>query len=152
MIPDGLPGAGNILVFDNGGSAGYGLLGTPNRMRLWSRVVEFNPITLSIIWKYSNIVGANKIEHHIKWRHPRAGPGHHFYSVHISSAQRLPNGNTLITEGNNGRVFEVTYDAKEIVWDYLSPTISHKIYRAYRIPPEWVPDNPSGYLLWENNN
>ena len=24
MIPQGLPGAGNILVFDNGGAGGYG--------------------------------------------------------------------------------------------------------------------------------
>jgi len=28
MIPRGLPGEGNILVFDNGGWAGYG---SPNR-------------------------------------------------------------------------------------------------------------------------
>ena len=31
-----------------------------------------------------------------------------FYSPFISGMQRLPNGNTLITEGSNGRVFEVT--------------------------------------------
>src|SRR5690606_19975637 len=24
LIPEGLPGAGNVLVFDNGGAAGYG--------------------------------------------------------------------------------------------------------------------------------
>jgi hypothetical protein len=31
MIPKGLPGEGNILVFDNGGYAGYGLSGLPIR-------------------------------------------------------------------------------------------------------------------------
>ena len=34
--------------------------------------------------------------------------------------QRLPNGNTLITEGSDGRVFEVTPDHK-IVWEFVSP-------------------------------
>ena len=44
MIPQGLPGEGNILVFDNGGYAGYGLLGIPARyLRFYSRVIEFNP-------------------------------------------------------------------------------------------------------------
>ena len=130
IIPDGLPGAGNILVFDNGGAAGYGLLGLPNRFRLWSRVVEFNPITLDIVWEYKAL---------------------NFLSLFLSSAQRLPNGNTLITEGeggNRGRVFEVNPD-KEIVWEYYSPLKIH-LYRAYRIPPDWVPGNPKGYPFWED--
>jgi len=61
----------------------------------------------------------------------------------VSSAQRLPNDNTLITEGNNGRMFEVTRQ-QEIVWEYLSPYLqkqrkSYLVYRAYRVPYEWVP-------------
>ena len=43
-----------------------------------------------------------------------------FYSPFISSAQRLPNGNTLVTEGSDGRIFEVTRD-HELVWEYISP-------------------------------
>jgi len=43
-----------------------------------------------------------------------------FFSSFISGAQRLPNGNTLICEGAEGRVFEVTPEA-EIVWDFLNP-------------------------------
>jgi hypothetical protein len=43
-----------------------------------------------------------------------------FFSPFISGAQRLPNGDTLICEGKNGRVFEVTRDGK-VVWDYLNP-------------------------------
>jgi hypothetical protein len=69
----------------------------------------------------------------------------------LSSAQRLPNGNTLITEGqggDRGRVFEVNPD-KEIVWDYYMPLKIH-LYRAYRIPPDWVPGNPEGYPFWED--
>ena len=136
MIPKGLPGAGNILVFDNGGYAGYGLLGQPiHYLRSYSRVIEFNPVTYNIIWEYE------------KKDNPR------FYSDRISGAQRLPNGNTLICEGNKGRVFEVTPE-NTIVWEYIYPGLSgnytnNDVYRAYRIPPEWVPGNPSGYDPWE---
>jgi len=149
MIPKGLKGEGNILVFDNGMLGGIGLRGTSNKARGWSRVVEFNPINLSIEWEYSNKVGNNIVEYIINWFFPRNGKDHHFYSWYISSAQRLPNGNTLIAEGDNGRVFEVDYETKEIVWEFLSPSRNHNIYRAYRIPPEWVPGNPSGYDDWE---
>jgi hypothetical protein len=136
MIPKGLPGEGNILVFDNGGYAGYGLLGLPIRyLRFYSRVIEFNPVTYDIVWEYE------------KKDNPR------FYSDRISGAQRLPNGNTLICEGSRGRVFEVTQE-KNIVWEYVYPGkngdfTNNDVYRAYRVPPEWVPGNPSGYDPWE---
>ena len=69
MIPMYLKGEGNILLFDNGGAAGYGALiegltkkedddtltklGTfPNKFRLFSRVLEINPITKQIEWEY----------------------------------------------------------------------------------------------------
>ncbi|MNV80307.1 hypothetical protein D3C71_1739040 [compost metagenome] len=65
-----------------------------------------------------------------------------FYSPYISSAQRLPNGNTLITEGSNGRLFEVT-EEYEVVWEYISPYTDKRntnmVYRSYRLPYEWVP-------------
>jgi hypothetical protein len=66
-----------------------------------------------------------------------------FYSPFISSAQRLPNGNTLITEGSGGRIIEVTA-GHEIVWEYISPYWGkmmkiNMIYRAYRLPYAWVP-------------
>lgn len=57
---------------------------------------------------------------------------------------RLPNGNTLIMESMYGRVIEVTRD-HEIVWEYISPfnlkekVFSSCIYRAYRLPYDWVP-------------
>ena len=131
MIPRGLPGAGNILVFDNGGAAGYGApnpgspIGVNNALRDYSRIIEFDPLTLEKVWEYRD--------------------GKRFYSYFISSAQRLPNGNTLICEGAKGRIFEVTREG-EIVWEYVSPPFSrlapkpdYIIYRAYRVPYEWVP-------------
>jgi hypothetical protein len=124
MIPQGLPGAGNILVFDNGGAAGY-----PFQFRWTSRILEFDPITLDLVWSYES---------------------ENFFSYYISSAQRLPNGNTLIDEGSVGRIFEVT-PGGEIVWEYIDgagiQTLG-RVYRAYRVPPEWVPGNPSGYTPW----
>ncbi|MFC1991686.1 DUF1566 domain-containing protein [Chloroflexota bacterium] len=134
MIPNGLPGQGNILVFDNGGRSGYGgQTGYPRNIRHYSRVLEFNPVTLEIVWQYGSESGEDQ-----------------FFSRNISSAQRLPNGNTLITDGTNGRIIEVT-PGKEKVWEFNAPASdsgNNAIYRAYRIPPEWVPDNPSGYVEW----
>lgn len=43
-----------------------------------------------------------------------------FYSMLISGAQRLPNGNTFICSGNQGIVFEVTPEG-EVVWLYKHP-------------------------------
>ncbi len=69
-----------------------------------------------------------------------------FYSRYQSAAQRLPNGNTLITESHCGRIFEVTPDC-EIVWEYISPynlaeregLFFSDVFRAYRYPYDWVP-------------
>jgi hypothetical protein len=136
MIPKGLPGAGNIMVFDNGGSGGYGqpnpgsVSGVSNAIRASSRVIEFDPITLEIIWQYSSRTSGYDASS--------------FFSHYISSAQRLPNGNTLIDEGADGRIFEVTPE-HEIVWEYVSPFFSNPketqngVYRAYRVPYEWAP-------------
>ena len=43
-----------------------------------------------------------------------------FYSRILSSAQRLPNGNTLICDGDDGRFFEIT-PTEEVVWEYINP-------------------------------
>ncbi len=138
MIPRGLPGDGNILVFDNGGQAGYGApspsspTGMGNALRDHSRILEFDPVTLEIIWR-NNPVGTGS----------GTPGGFRIYSSNISSAQRLPNGNTMITEGAGGRLFEVTPEY-EIVWEYISPYFSKRrnsnaVYRAYRIPYNWIP-------------
>ena len=128
LIPKGLPGAGNLMVFDNGGASGYGFAnpiapdGRGAFVRPTSRVLEINPVTLELVWSYTN---------------PR------FFSTNISGAQRLPNGNTLITAGAGGRMFEVTKEGA-IVWEYMYPTFSganasNAVYRAYRIPYGWIP-------------
>lgn len=131
LIPRGLPGAGNLLVFDNGGASGYGgpaTSGNPNRnTRDYSRVLEFNPITFEIVWEYGRSEGEER-----------------FFSVFVSNAQRLPNGNTMITIGLESRVIEVTPDHR-VVWEYdfeasSSGANASWIYRSYRVPSEWLPD------------
>ncbi len=132
MIPKGLPGEGNILIFDNGGTL------TDNRYveqnHAYSRVVEFDPVTKKKVWEYSaRAVGV-----------PQNTEDNFFFSSYISNAQRLPNGNTLICEGSSSRIFEVTPE-KEIVWEYLNPynySETMKMgttYRAYAVPYEFVP-------------
>ncbi len=139
MIPRGLPGEGNILIFDNGGWAGYGepnpgaLDGNYYAKRDYSRVLELDPTTFEIVWQYTPkeagfIVPLNAMQ---------------FYSGFVSSAQRLPNGNTMITEGATGRLFEVTKE-HEIVWEFINPYIGKMlpmplVYRGYRFPYEWAP-------------
>ena len=139
MISKGLPGEGHIMVYDNGGWAGYG---APNQFsktglkvsrRDGSRVVEFDPTTLEIVWECKGEeIGATDAPF----------TTHYFYSPLTSDAQRLPNGNTFICEGTSGRFMEFTPD-NELVWEYNYPRLgSGLIYRAYRIPYDWVPQLP----------
>ena len=139
MIPKGLPGAGNILMFDNGGFAGYGVPnpsspdGTGVAHRDYSRVIEIDPVKMEIVWQCRPM--------NLGYMQP--GNADYFYSCFVSSAQRLPNGNTLITEGSDGRLLEITPD-HEIVWEYISPywgnfMALNMVYRAYRYPYDYVP-------------
>jgi hypothetical protein len=91
--PDILPN-GNILLFDN-----YGHYERPEGR---SRVIEFDPGTLAIVWQYA---GSAELP---------------FESLIRSSQQRLANGNTLITESNGGRILEVS-PGGEIVWQFVNP-------------------------------
>lgn len=136
MIPKGLPGEGNIMIYDNGGYAGYGPRnpgahwGWSDARRDYSRVIEFDPRSLEIVWEHS----AKQMGQRNKYQ---------FYSDYVSSAQRLPNGNTLITNGAVGQLQEVTPE-HEVVWEYISPYYSQNgkynlVYRAYRAPYDYVP-------------
>jgi outer membrane protein assembly factor BamB len=84
---------GNILLFDNQGHVGPGGI---------TRVIEVNPKTQAIVWTYAGT------------------PDEPFESEVRSSQARLPNGNTLITESDGGRLLEVT-PTGEIVWEYVNP-------------------------------
>ena len=146
MIAPGLPGAGNILVFDNQGGAGY----PPAALGIYagSRVLEIDPTTEQIVWQYT--------------AEDSGLPPWEFFSSFVSNAQRLPGGNTLVTEGMRGRLFQVTPDG-DVAWEYHSPylgrgvagepevreprvpgvdrlTVTPLVYRAQAVPFDWVPE------------
>jgi hypothetical protein len=103
---------GNLLVFDNGLGRG------------WSRVLELDPLTRTIVWEY-------------KAPEPRD-----FHTAGRGSCQRLPNGNTLIAQSADGRAFEVT-PAGEIVWEFFLPHLNPEgkrasFYRVYRYDEAFV--------------
>jgi hypothetical protein len=57
--------------------------------------------------------------------------------------QRQPNGNTLITEGTDGRIFEVSTDG-DIVWDYINPVIGNgPLTQGEPVPPNM--NNPDWF-------
>lgn len=66
--------------------------------------------------------------------HYTADPATGFYAQNISGAQRLPNGNTLICEGPDGYVFEVTADG-QTVWEYNAGSA---MFRFERYSPDYA--------------
>ena len=153
MIPKGLPGEGNILLFDNGGQAGLGSptpcgpTGYCNCTRGYSRVLEINPVTMEKVWAF------NDLDLDYNGKIEARAFDNKLFSEYCSSADRLPNGNTLITETIPGRVIEVT-PQKEIVWEYINP--GGALFRAHRYPYEWFPQVETPKETWvsppENRN
>ena len=136
MIPRGLPGEGNILIFDNGGQAGLGAptpcapTGYFNATRSHSRVIEIDPTTLKVVWSF------NDERYNFNGDIEGLSISNLLFSHYCSSADRLPNGNTLITEFLWSRIIEVTPEG-EIVWEFINP--GGKVFRAHRYPYSWCP-------------
>jgi len=122
---------GSILIFDNGTFRHH-------ESATYSRVIQVSRKDKSIIWEYRD-------------SHPMT-----FFTPFMGGAQRLENGNTLITEAAFGRIFEVT-EKKEIVWEYVNPDFAdysgldakeiegyfgypaNALFRAYKYTPEQIP-------------
>ena len=111
-IAPGLPGAGNILVFNNGYELGLG-----KEPPFYSSIEEIVPPVDGYGYRRDPRKPYPPAEP--VWRYTAETP-RDFYSRLVSSAQRLPNGNTLICEGMSGNVFQVTPDGKT-VWQYVYP-------------------------------
>jgi len=111
-IPDGLAGAGHILIFNNG------------RGRLDGNYSSVDEIVLPVdrAGRYARKAKGAFGPDAPVWSYT-ASPGSDFYSGHISGAQRLPNGNTLICSGEKGTFIEVT-KKKKVVWKYVNPVTS----------------------------
>ncbi|MFH1844898.1 MAG: arylsulfotransferase family protein, partial [bacterium] len=109
---------GNLLLFDN------------KRGGRESRVLEFDPVSWQVVWKYEGTSDAP------------------FLSRNCGLADRLPNGNTLIVETAYGRAFEVLPNGT-IVWEFHNPdragdhdqyiaTLSELIRLPLDYPLDWV--------------
>ncbi len=108
-IEDGLPGAGNMLVFNNGGGRPDGVYSTVDEIDM---PVEARGI-------YRKKPDSPFVPQQAAWSYT-APDKSDFFSMLISGAQRLPNGNTFICSGNQALLFEVTLKG-EIVWQYKHP-------------------------------
>ncbi len=131
-IESGCPGEGNILVFNNKNQ----LEDEPNPgLRVYSSVDEIIP-PVDFNGHYYKI-GAAYGPISPTWSYMDEDNPHNFYSTLLSSAQRLPNGNTLICEGQKGRFFEITPE-KGIVWEYQNPFgIPLDVFNIYRYSPDY---------------
>jgi hypothetical protein len=122
---------GDILIFDNGTFRHH-------ESATYSRVIQVDREDQSIAWEYKD-------------PHPMT-----FFTPFMGGAQRLPNGNTLVTEAAFGRIFEVT-EKNELVWEYINPDFANytgldakeiegyfgypanALFRAYKYTPEQIP-------------
>ncbi len=139
-IGNGLPGYGNILVFDNG------------RFRpdpQYSTVLE---LVLPYYIDYDgnvffNIGTDGAYEPPIEvWRYSDSG---NLFSLITSGMQRLPNGNTMILEGMTGRIFEIdTNEAK--VWEYVNPVVRTGPLARDEPIPTFVPNDPNPRPILQN--
>lgn len=105
-IPNGMKDAGDIMIFNNG------LTRTPS----YSSVEVLKPdVSSPGVYKSAIPYGPASFKSTYKDSTPTS-----FYSPFISGAQRLPNGNTLICSGNQGKLFEIG-DKNTLVWQYINP-------------------------------
>ncbi|MFI1771773.1 aryl-sulfate sulfotransferase [Thalassobellus citreus] len=112
-IPDNYTDGGKILIFNNGLDRPDGDYSTVNIINplkdsfgnyLFNSGSPYGPISAE--WEYKDIGN--------------------FFSEIISSAQRLPNGNTIICEGQMGRFFEIN-EVGQKVWEYINPDSANGI-------------------------
>jgi len=158
-IEPGLPGAGNIIVFNNGTARPGGN---------YSSVDELVP-PVDQFGNYAYTTGQPYGPASPTWSYVAPNPPD-FYSAFISGANRTSNGNTLITHGAKGKLFEVT-PAGATVWSYVNPksttgTIAqgntppnntNLVFRSYRYEADYAGLDgrdltPSGVLEIEDSD
>lgn len=140
-IKDGLPGAGNIMIFNNGEylfertSQSYIFEVNPyyNSNKVNTGAYVNPPSAGYYTWIYPNkdAMKQNKlISNQVVWIYSSKND-QNFFSTIGGSEQRLPNGNTLICSDTQGHLFEVTYGntqtSPQLVWEYINPVTSDGI-------------------------
>ncbi|WP_160130933.1 aryl-sulfate sulfotransferase [Kordia antarctica] len=94
---------GNFMVFNNNKFSDKSSIDEILIPQLANGTYELMPNTINLpetsVWSYDNEL---------------------IFSSRLSGAQRLPNGNTLITEGGAGTLFEINQSGT-IIWQYQNP-------------------------------
>ena len=157
-IRPGLPGAGRILVFNNGQylfdrtSQSYVMEIDPFRGGGGQSAGRYvNPPDAGyreLRFDHDTHKPARQVSNQVVWMYySKSNQG--FFSHIGSGAQRLPNGNTLICAMTEGHLFEVT-PGGDVVWEYINPVsrdgavktlpdglpMSNAVFRAYRYGPD----------------
>ena len=134
-IPAGLPGAGKVLIYNNGNEhSGFG--------RGYSSVDE---VALPADgYGYSRSPSSAYGPSGTAWSYRHREGSLAYWG---SNAQRLPNGNTLVVDAPLGRIREVT-QTQDVVWEYVTRG-KGVIYRAYKYAPDYsgvkaLPLTPEG--------
>ena len=138
-IPPGLPGAGNILVFNNGNEF-------TGDERGYSSVDEIAPPMDGYRYRYD--ADSAYLPDWPEWTYVAETPAD-FYAPLMSGTQRLPNGNTLVVDGDAGIIFQVTPDGRT-AWKYIVPRHYHiSLWQDEGTPARLTygsPDNPSAFI------
>ena len=120
-IPDGLIDTGKLLIFNNG-----------NSIRFSSVNIVSPPVTSPGFYSYDMVNGYGPAS--AEWTYVDPVDPEDFFSAILSSAQRLPNGNTLICDGDSGYFFEID-PSNNIVWEYVNPDSTNGILSQGDSPP-----------------
>ena len=121
-VQPGCPGAGDILVFNNGGGRPGGSI---------TSVDEITP-PVDANGTYYRAPNHAYGPEGLTWAYMT-----NFYAFYIGGATRLPNGDTLICNGPAGRFFEVTPQG-ETVWEYVNTyplPVANNVFNIQYIPP-----------------
>jgi hypothetical protein len=108
-ITPGAPGEGNILLFNNGSNRPNGNYSSVDEVAL----------PVSAMGEYHLPMDSDDWRKQVVWSYTSEDRSD-FYAPNISGAQRLANGNTFITSGPSGELFEISPDG-QILWWYVSP-------------------------------
>ncbi len=132
-IPEGLPDAGKVMIFNNGAGRPDGNYSS----------IDILELPLNTSGTYDLVLGNAYGPSSPFWTYTAPEPTD-FFSSKLSGAQQMPNGNTLICEGW-GRFSEVTNNG-DMVWEYINPVSNlgimsqgdalsnNGVFRAYRYP------------------
>ena len=121
-IPTNCPGAGHILIHDNG-------IGRANPA--YTSIDEIAP-PVDANGFYSRVGNTYFGPTNYYWVYTN-NPATNFFGADIGGVEREPNGNTLISFGIRGTIFEVTSN-RQTVWQYVNPSAATPFAQGSTIP------------------